>query len=87
MFDLSAYSTTTLGLIFAVSAVVIAIFGSKMAGYADTIADRTQFGEALIGSVLLGAGTSIAGIVTSTSTAAAGAADLSVSNAFGGIAA
>lgn len=58
-----------------------------MAGYADTIADRTRFGEAFIGSVLLGAGTSIAGIVTSTSTAASGAADLAVSNAMGGIAA
>ncbi|EDL50431.1 sodium:calcium antiporter [Erythrobacter sp. SD-21] len=58
-----------------------------MASYADTIADRTRFGEALIGSVLLGAGTSIAGIVTSTSTAASGAADLAVSNALGGIAA
>ena len=58
-----------------------------MAGYADTIADRTRFGEALIGSVLLGAGTSIAGIVTSTSTAASGAPDLAVSNALGGIAA
>ena len=58
-----------------------------MAGLADVIADRTGLGEALIGSVLLGAGTSIAGIVTSASTAASGAADLSVSNALGGIAA
>ena len=66
---------------------MIALLGTKMAGYADTIADRTRFGEALIGSVLLGAGTSIAGIVTSTSTAASGAADLAVSNAMGGIAA
>ncbi|WP_291136255.1 sodium:calcium antiporter [Erythrobacter sp.] len=85
MLDLAQYSTTTLGLAFAACAVVIAVFGSKMAGYADVIADRTGLGEALIGSVLLGAGTSIAGIVTSTSTAASGAADLSVSNALGGI--
>lgn len=85
MLDLAQYSTATLGLAFAVCAVVIAVFGSKMAGYADIIADRTGLGEALIGSVLLGAGTSIAGIVTSTSTAASGAADLSVSNALGGI--
>ena len=58
-----------------------------MAGLADTLADRTGFGEALVGSVLLGAGTSIAGIVTSASTAASGAPDLAVSNAMGGIAA
>lgn len=70
---------------FAACAVVIAFFGSKMAGYADVIADRTGLGEALIGSVLLGAGTSMPGIVTSVSTAARGAADLSVSNAMGGI--
>lgn len=58
-----------------------------MARYADIIADRTGLGEALIGSVLLGAGTSIAGIVTSASTAAGGAPDLSVANGLGGIAA
>lgn len=85
MLDLTQHSTTTLGIVFATCAVVIAFFGSKMAGYADVIADRTGLGKALIGSVLLGAGTSIAGIVTSTSTAASGAADLSVSNAMGGI--
>tara|TARA_R110002072_G_scaffold81181_12_gene186110 strand:- start:135 stop:1169 length:1035 start_codon:yes stop_codon:yes gene_type:complete len=84
---IETYSTTTVCLIFAGCALVIALLGTKMAGYADTIADRTRFGEALIGSVLLGAGTSIAGIVTSTSTAASGAADLSVANAMGGIAA
>ncbi|MCH2488020.1 MAG: sodium:calcium antiporter [Erythrobacter sp.] len=87
MLDFAALSTTTLGLIFIGCALVIALLGTKMAGYADIIADRTGLGEALIGSVLLGAGTSIAGIVTSASTAASGAADLSVSNALGGIAA
>lgn len=87
MLDLALYSTTTLVAIFAACAVIIGIFGAKMAGYADIIADRTGFGEALIGSVLLGAGTSIAGIVTSASTAASGAPDLSVANGLGGIAA
>jgi cation:H+ antiporter len=87
LFAIASYSTLTVCLIFAGCALVIGLLGTKMAGYADTIADRTRFGEALIGSVLLGAGTSIAGIVTSTSTAASGAADLSVSNAMGGIAA
>jgi cation:H+ antiporter len=84
---LEQYATATIALVFLASAVVIAGLGIKMAGYAQVIADRTRFGEALIGSVLLGAGTSIAGIVTSSSTAASGAADLSVSNAMGGIAA
>lgn len=87
MLGLENYPIESIGLIFLASAVAIAVFGTKMAGYAETIADRTRFGEALIGSVLLGAGTSIAGIVTSSTTAASGAADLSVSNAMGGIAA
>ncbi|MDP4539532.1 sodium:calcium antiporter [Qipengyuania sp. DY56-A-20] len=87
MLAIASYSTLTVCLIFAGCALIIALLGTKMAGYADTIADRTRFGEALIGSVLLGAGTSISGIVTSTSTAASGAADLSVANAMGGIAA
>ena len=85
--ELASLATTTLVVLFGASALLIALFGTKMAGYADIIADRTRFGEALIGSVLLGAGTSIAGIVTSTSTAASGAPDLSVANAMGGIAA
>ncbi len=85
--DFALFSTTTLALIFGGCALVIALLGTKMAGYADVIADRTGLGEALIGSILLGAVTSIAGIVTSASTAASGAADLSVSNAVGGIAA
>jgi len=84
---LDQYATGTIALIFLGSAIAIAVFGTRMAGYAEIIADRTRFGEALIGSVLLGAGTSIAGIVTSSTTAANGAADLSVSNAMGGIAA
>jgi len=87
MLALDQYTTETIGLVFFVCALIIAFFGTKMAGYAEIIADRTRFGEALIGSVLLGAGTSIAGIVTSSSTAASGAADLSVANAMGGIAA
>ncbi len=87
MLALEQYATGTIALVFLASAIVIAGLGTKMAGYAEVIADRTRFGEALIGSVLLGAGTSIAGIVTSSSTAASGAADLSVSNAMGGIAA
>ena len=58
-----------------------------MAHMADTIADRTGLGEALIGSVLLGAGTSMSGIVTSVTTAASGSPDLSVANGIGGVAA
>ncbi|SMQ63717.1 cation:H+ antiporter [Altererythrobacter xiamenensis] len=85
--DFAQLPTTYLLASFAGCALLIAFLGTKMSAYADIIADRTRFGEALIGSILLGAGTSIAGIVTSTSTAAVGAADLAISNALGGIAA
>lgn len=85
--DFSSFSDTALLGTFAVMAIIIAVLGSRMARIADTLADRTGLGEALIGSVLLGAGTSISGIVTSVSTAASGAPELSVSNALGGIAA
>jgi cation:H+ antiporter len=85
--DIQSLPTLWLGALFLASAVVIAYFGSKMARIADVLADRTGLGEALVGAVLLGAGTSISGIVTSVSTAASGAPDLAVANAFGGIAA
>lgn len=85
--QIAALDTTLLLATFGAAALLIAWFGSKMAGIADVLADRTGLGEALIGAVLLGAGTSISGIVTSVSTAASGAPELAVSNAVGGIAA
>ncbi len=85
--DPATLATTTLVAIFAGCALVIALVGSRMARIADIIADRTGLGEALVGAVLLGAGTSMPGIIASVSTAAAGAPELSVANALGGIAA
>ena len=84
---IDTFATSYLLGAFVLAAIVIAWFGSRMAQVADALADRTGLGEALIGSVLLGAGTSISGIVTSINTAASGAPELSVSNALGGIAA
>ncbi|NCQ63865.1 MAG: sodium:calcium antiporter [Alphaproteobacteria bacterium] len=85
--DIQSLPLPWLAALFALSAVLIAFFGSKMARIADVLADRTGLGEALIGAVLLGAGTSISGIVTSVTTAANGAPELAVTNALGGIAA
>ena len=85
--DIQSLPLPWLGLLFTASALLIAFFGSKMARIADVLADRTGLGEALVGAVLLGAGTSISGIVTSITTAASGAPELAVSNALGGIAA
>jgi len=49
------------------------------------LADRTGLGEAVFGGVLLGASTSLSGIVTSLTAASDGLASLAVSNAVGGI--
>ncbi|MEM8810500.1 MAG: sodium:calcium antiporter, partial [Cyanobacteria bacterium P01_G01_bin.38] len=54
---------------------------------ADRIADKTGWGEAIVGAVILGGSTSLPGIITSVSTAYQGYAELAVSNAVGGIAA
>lgn len=73
--------------VFAVAALVIAAAGTRMAQLADRLADRTGFGEAITGGVLLGASTSLSGFITSVSTASQGFVDLALSNAVGGIAA
>lgn len=71
---------------FVVSAGVIASAGTVLTRAADVFADLTGIGEALVGAVLLGAMTSLAGVVTSLAAAADGYPVLSVSNAIGGIA-
>lgn len=72
---------------FVLLAAVIAFAGTYLTAAADQLADLTGLGEALVGSVLLGAVTSISGIVTSVTAAYQGHPELSVSNAIGGIAA
>lgn len=80
---------STLGLFGAFLAASIVIFfsGLRMTGLADRLADRTGFGEALIGGVLLGAATSLSGIIVSVTSALDGRASLAFSNSVGGIAA
>ncbi|MFW6067209.1 MAG: sodium:calcium antiporter [Myxococcota bacterium] len=74
-------------VVFLVATVVIAVVGTAMTRTADRLADLTGIGEALFGAVLLGGSTSLPGIITSVVTAYRGYAELSVSNAIGGIAA
>ena len=85
--DLGALSLTFSVGLFAAAAVVILVVGTRLTGVADALADRTGLGEAMVGAVLLGASTSLSGIVTSVTAAYAGNAELAVSNAVGGIAA
>lgn len=76
----------SVGLFLAATVAILAA-GSRLTAVADVLAERTGLGEALVGAVLLGAATSLSGIVTSVTAAADGNAELAVSNAVGGIAA
>ncbi|GGY53542.1 hypothetical protein [Parvularcula lutaonensis] len=53
----------------ALTAGVILLAGIRLSAVADKLADRTGLGEALVGSVLLGAATSLSGLTTSVSAA------------------
>ncbi|MGR3496049.1 sodium:calcium antiporter [Citreimonas sp.] len=72
---------------FLAASGVIFFSGMRMTGLADRLADRTGLGEALIGGVLLGAATSLGGIIVSVTASLDGRASLAFSNSVGGIAA
>ena len=69
-----------------IGGAVILVAGTRLAGVADRLADRTGLGEAFVGAVFLGASTSLPGITASVTAAWDGHAALAVSNALGGIA-
>ncbi|WP_276309952.1 sodium:calcium antiporter [Euzebya tangerina] len=70
-----------------VSGGVLVTAGVRLTKVVDALADRLGIGEALAGAVLLGAATSLPGLVTTVVGAASGDAGFAVSNAVGGIAA
>lgn len=72
---------------FAAVAAIIGWFGIKMTKVARELAHSTGLGEALVGALFIGASTSLSGITTSITAAAAGYAQMAVSNGLGGIAA
>ncbi len=72
---------------FLCAAAVLLVIGSQFARVVDEIADRTGLGEAIAGAVLLGATTSLPGLLTSVIAAWEGQAGFAVSNSIGGIAA
>lgn len=71
--------------LFLLAAGVVGVVGTMIVGIVDRVADRTGFGEALVGGVLLGGATSLSGIVTSVTAASDGYPELAISNAIGGI--
>lgn len=85
--DFAALPLWAIVAAFIVAAGVLLIVGSRFAGVVDEIADRTGLGEAIAGAVLLGATTSLPGLMTSTIAASEGQAGFAISNSIGGIAA
>ncbi len=70
-----------------VGGAFLLITGIRFTRTVDVLADRTGIGEALAGAVLLGAATSLPGLITTITGALEGEAGFAVSNAIGGIAA
>jgi len=85
--DPSSWPLVLVVTAFAAVAAIIGWFGIKMTKTARDLAHNTGLGEALVGALFIGASTSLSGITTSVSAAAAGYAELAVSNGLGGIAA
>lgn len=74
-------------LAFVIAAAVIGWGGIQLTAQAEQLARATGLGQSLVGAILIGAITSLAGTVTSVTAAAGGHPELAVSNALGGIAA
>ncbi len=74
-----------LGLFLAATAL-IGVAGTRLAGAADRIADRTGLGEALTGVLLLGSITALPGIAASVTAALQNHPAIAIGNAVGGIA-
>ncbi len=85
--SLASLSLPALLGIFAAAAALVTLCGVLLTGTADRLADRSGLGEALIGGVLLGATTSLSGVMVSITAAADGRASLAFANSVGGIAA
>lgn len=76
-----------LALAFLACALTIGVVGVRLTRAAERFAEISGLGQAATGALVLGAMTSLSGMVTSFSAAASGHAELAVSNALGGIAA
>ncbi|WP_222843953.1 hypothetical protein [Cellulosimicrobium sp. CUA-896] len=68
------------------SAAVLVVVGPRLARTADTLAERTGLGDAVAGALLLGAVTSLPGIVTTVTGALEGDAAFALANPVGGVA-
>ncbi len=70
-------------VVFLVSAGVLVWAGSKLAGYADQIAERMRMSRLFVGTLMLAFATSLPEVVTDITAARAGAPDLAAGDLFG----
>src|SRR5688572_13605066 len=68
------------------SAAIMWIAGSRLAGYCKAISEQTRIGEPLLGTMLLGSIVSLPELTMSATAALSGNAQLAVNVLFGGIA-
>ena len=83
---MAAWSLTPSLLALAVAGVAIVLAGIRLTRTADTLADRTGLGDAVGGALLLGAVTSLPGIVTTITGSLEGDPGFGLSNPIGGVA-
>lgn len=86
MFNVDEYSLAVNLMIFTAAACAVWIAGTKIAVYADELAERFELSHALLGLLLLAGITSLPEIATSFTAAHANHAPLAVNNMLGGIA-
>lgn len=84
--DLTSLSIGSNIGIYLVSAVIVWIFGTKLAGYVDVIANKTGIGHGFMGVFILGGVTSLPEIATVGSAAYLGNIPLATSTILGSIA-
>ncbi|MBP3127925.1 sodium:calcium antiporter [Thalassospira sp. ER-Se-21-Dark] len=86
-FDLGQQSLGIIVMTFAVCTLIIGFAGTRLAGIAVKLAERTGMGQIIAGALFVGMSTSLPGSVLSVTTAWQGHTDLAIGNALGGIAA
>jgi Ca2+/Na+ antiporter len=84
---LTELDVTVAAPLFAVAMGLVFIFARRLTSTVDALADRTQLGRSLVGSILLGASTSLPGIVVTVVATLRGDVALAVADAVGGVAA
>ncbi len=83
MFDLTAQPLWLIIALFVGGGVLVWLAGSRLARYADAIAEQTDLSHAFIGALMLGGTTSLPEFATTLSSALLDNIDLAVNNALG----